>query len=116
MLGDGGRAVVELLKGIGAVMKVKRIKHRYPYDWKSDKPVIIMYVSIYSSNIIRGTHDHCTYRATSQWFANLDAIKDDAIAALQDVKFYPPQCACILYPLVMRCAPTHATVYSAQSP
>ena len=30
--------------------------------------------------------------ATSQWFANLDEIKDDAIAALGDVTFYPPQC------------------------
>ena len=37
-------------------------------------------------------------RATSQWFANLDAIKDDAIAALKDVRFYPPQCESLSTP------------------
>ena len=31
-------------------------------------------------------------RPTSQWFANLEGIKDDAIEALKDVTFYPPQC------------------------
>jgi hypothetical protein len=31
-------------------------------------------------------------RATSQWFANLDRIKDDALKALQDVSFFPPLC------------------------
>lgn len=29
-------------------------------------------------------------RATSQWFANLDRIKDGALEALKDVQFYPP--------------------------
>ncbi|KAI0088191.1 isoleucyl-tRNA synthetase [Irpex rosettiformis] len=71
VLGDGNRAMVMLLKELGVVKKIQRIKHRYPYDWKTDKPVLIM--------------------ATSQWFANLDAIKDDAIHALEDVEFYPSQ-------------------------
>jgi isoleucyl-tRNA synthetase len=31
-------------------------------------------------------------RATSQWFANLDGIKDDALNALADVSFFPSQC------------------------
>ncbi|OBZ77732.1 Isoleucine--tRNA ligase [Grifola frondosa] len=69
VLGDGGKAIVNLLKEIEALRKVQRIKHRYPYDWKTDKPVIVL--------------------ATSQWFTNLDNIKDNAIAALQDVAFYP---------------------------
>jgi isoleucyl-tRNA synthetase len=30
--------------------------------------------------------------ATSQWFANLDNIKDDALEALQEVSFIPPVC------------------------
>ena len=34
--------------------------------------------------------------ATSQWFASLDNIKDDAIAALQDVNFVPAICMFIL--------------------
>ncbi|TBU31403.1 isoleucyl-tRNA synthetase [Dichomitus squalens] len=69
VLSDGGRAIVALLTKIGALRKVQRFKHRYPYDWKTAKPVITL--------------------ATSQWFANLDDIKDDAITALQDVNFVP---------------------------
>ncbi|KAI0634849.1 isoleucyl-tRNA synthetase [Trametes polyzona] len=69
VLDQGGREIVSLLTEIGALRKVQRFKHRYPYDWKTDKPVIVL--------------------ATSQWFANLDNIKEDAIAALQDVEFVP---------------------------
>jgi hypothetical protein len=36
-------------------------------------------------------------RATSQWFANLDKIKDDALLALQDVHFHPAICAHLLF-------------------
>ena len=42
VLGDGGRAIVALLTKIGALRKVQRFKHRYPYDWKTDKPVITL--------------------------------------------------------------------------
>ena len=31
-------------------------------------------------------------RATSQWFANLDFIKEDALNALKDVSFFPEAC------------------------
>ena len=44
VLGDGNRAMVMLLKELGVVSKIQRIKHRYPYDWKTDKPVLIMSV------------------------------------------------------------------------
>ncbi|KAL0568341.1 isoleucine-tRNA ligase, partial [Marasmius crinis-equi] len=70
VLEGGSRAVVELLKQVDAVVKVQRFKHRYPYDWKTDKPIIVT--------------------ATSQWFANLDGIKDKALAALENVHFFPP--------------------------
>jgi isoleucyl-tRNA synthetase len=42
--------------------------------------------------------DHCSClklpfnSATSQWFANLDDIKDKALAALENVSFFPPVC------------------------
>ena len=42
VLSDGSRAVVELLKQVGALNKVQRFKHRYPYDWKTDQPVITL--------------------------------------------------------------------------
>lgn len=39
---EGAQAVIGLLQRVGALVKVKRLKHRYPYDWKTDKPVVIM--------------------------------------------------------------------------
>ncbi|KAJ3799765.1 tRNA synthetases class I-domain-containing protein [Lentinula aff. detonsa] len=71
VLEEGSRAVVELLKQAGKLLAVKRYTHKYPYDWKTDKPIIVT--------------------ATSQWFANLDRIKGEALAALKDVRFYPNQ-------------------------
>ncbi|KAI0071530.1 isoleucyl-tRNA synthetase [Panus rudis PR-1116 ss-1] len=71
VLDEGGKAMMMLLKRVGVVRKDMPYRHRYPYDWKTDKPVIVM--------------------ATSQWFANLEAIKEDAIAALQKVQFVPEQ-------------------------
>lgn len=43
VLKDGGKAMVELLKGMGPdiLFGVEKIKHRYPYDWKTDEPVIV---------------------------------------------------------------------------
>ncbi|KAH9063221.1 isoleucyl-tRNA synthetase [Lactarius vividus] len=69
VLDGGSRSVVGLLKDMNRLIKIERFKHRYPYDWKTDKPVIVT--------------------ATSQWFANLDDIKEDALKALEAVTFYP---------------------------
>ncbi|KAF9459744.1 tRNA synthetases class I-domain-containing protein [Collybia nuda] len=69
VLTGGSKAVVDILRNIGALVKIQRIKHRYPYDWKTDRPIIVT--------------------ATSQWFANLANIKEDALKALSDVSFFP---------------------------
>ncbi|KAF8886535.1 isoleucyl-tRNA synthetase [Infundibulicybe gibba] len=69
VLTTGSKAVVDILQKMGRLVKTKRIKHRYPYDWKTNTPIIVT--------------------ATSQWFADLSHIKGDAIAALNDVTFYP---------------------------
>ena len=42
ILDEGGRAIVGLLTKAGALRKIQRYKHRYPYDWKTDKPVITL--------------------------------------------------------------------------
>jgi isoleucyl-tRNA synthetase len=41
VLDDGSRKVVELLKEVGALVKIQRIKHRYPYDWRTNQPIIM---------------------------------------------------------------------------
>lgn len=45
VLGEGNKTVVQVLQKMGRVLKVERIKHRYPYDWKTDEPIIITCVS-----------------------------------------------------------------------
>ncbi|KAI6099470.1 tRNA synthetases class I-domain-containing protein [Pisolithus croceorrhizus] len=70
VLKSGSKAIVALLERTGSLLSVERFRHRYPYDWKTDEPVIVT--------------------ATSQWFANLDNIKEDALTALENVAFFPP--------------------------
>lgn len=70
VLDGGSRGIVALLKELGVLLKLKTVKQRYPYDWRTKQPVIIT--------------------ATSQWFANLDSIKQDALKSLESVQFYPP--------------------------
>ncbi|WVO24937.1 isoleucine-tRNA ligase [Cryptococcus decagattii] len=71
VLGKGTDAMVDLLRERGILLADETIEHRYPYDWKSKKPIII--------------------RATPQWFADVEHIKEDALAALEKVHFHPAQ-------------------------
>lgn len=41
VLGEGSKEAVELIKEAGRLVKVKKIKHRYPYDWKTNEPIIL---------------------------------------------------------------------------
>ena len=38
----GSRSMTKLLEASGALIKVQRIRHRYPYDWKTGEPVITL--------------------------------------------------------------------------
>jgi isoleucyl-tRNA synthetase len=92
VLVTGNAAMLELLRNERRVVKTEKIRHRYPYDWKTNKPVIMTYdlilvVLLFSKFIFLSFN-----RATSQWFANLDGIKEDALSALKTVSFYPVLC------------------------
>lgn len=50
VLSDGSRAVVDLLRNAGSLVKVQRIKHRYPYDWKTNEPIIV--TSVFSGSFL----------------------------------------------------------------
>lgn len=41
VISDGSKSIVDILKRLNRLVKIKRIKHRYPYDWKTDKPIIV---------------------------------------------------------------------------
>ncbi|BGP06220.1 isoleucine-tRNA ligase [Rhodotorula toruloides] len=69
VLKEGTEEVIRLLEERGRLIKEVEVQHKFPYDWRTKKPVI--------------------FRASSQWFANLDPIKQSAISALSHVNFFP---------------------------
>lgn len=71
VLKAGQDMVINHLQDVGALAGINSdYKHKYPYDWRSKKPVII--------------------RSTPQWFANVGSIKDQSSSAIEGVKFHPP--------------------------
>lgn len=71
VLDEGGREISSILAEAGILKKTMRIKHKYPYDWKTGKPIIVT--------------------ATSQWFADVSNIKENAMKVLDDVEFDRPE-------------------------
>ena len=69
VLGDGNTAVIEKLKASGTLLREEAYEHKYPYDWRTKKPTI--------------------FRATSQWFASVDAFREDALSAIDAVTWMP---------------------------
>jgi isoleucyl-tRNA synthetase len=57
------------MKESGALFASEDIVHSYPHCWRCKGPVI--------------------FRATPQWFCSVDAFKDAACAACDDVQWYP---------------------------
>ncbi|KAF9179541.1 hypothetical protein BGZ51_006846 [Haplosporangium sp. Z 767] len=66
---EGTAKVLEMLKAKGTLIQEQEYVHKYPYDWRTKKPVIL--------------------RATSQWFANVGSIKEDALKAIESVRIVP---------------------------
>ena len=67
ILDGGSNAVLDILTD--DVLHTHTLIHKYPYDWRTKKPVVT--------------------RATAQWFADVGSIKDDALEALRSVRFVP---------------------------
>jgi len=44
VLGDGSKAIIDVLNKLGRLIKCIPTEHKYPYDWKTDKPIIVTYV------------------------------------------------------------------------
>ena len=61
--------VVEDLEAEGFLLAKEEITHSYPHCWRCKHPII--------------------YRATEQWFCSVDAIKDAAVAACDDIQWKP---------------------------
>ena len=66
---DSEDQIIADLKECGSLLLLDPIKHSYPHDWRTKKPVI--------------------FRATPQWFASIDPIKDDILNAIKEVAWTP---------------------------
>jgi isoleucyl-tRNA synthetase len=61
--------ILEDLRACGALLATEDIVHQYPHCWRCKEPVM--------------------FRATKQWFCSVDAIKEDAVKAINDVQWIP---------------------------
>ncbi|KAF2867847.1 tRNA synthetases class I-domain-containing protein [Massariosphaeria phaeospora] len=66
---SGSNAVLDQLEKQDLLRGKHNYCHKYPIDWRTKQPVIV--------------------RATEQWFANVDGIKDGAMKAIEAVNFMP---------------------------
>lgn len=69
VLDNGTTAILNILSTNGYLVKQHQHEHKYPYDWRTKKPVII--------------------RATEQWFADVGQIQEAALKSLDSVEFIP---------------------------
>lgn len=66
---DANKEVTKKLDENGKLLKLGFIKHQYAHDWRTKQPVI--------------------YRATEQWFASIDAIRQNLLDEIKQVKWIP---------------------------
>ena len=62
-------AIIEALTEEKVLLKHEPYAHKYPYDWRTKKPVI--------------------YRATEQWVASVKGFVGEALEAIDEVKWIP---------------------------
>ncbi|MGB3295631.1 MAG: isoleucine--tRNA ligase [Phormidesmis sp.] len=63
--------IIEVLTEEQVLLQHEPYAHKYPYDWRTKKPVI--------------------YRATEQWFASVKGFVGEALKAISTVKWIPAQ-------------------------
>lgn len=66
---DANKLALEKMTATGMMLKQEPYLHSYPMDWRTKKPVI--------------------FRSTPQWFASVEAFRDEILAAIKEVKFLP---------------------------
>lgn len=66
---DANEVSLKKLEEAGVLLKQMDYKHSYPFDWRTKKPII--------------------FRATPQWFASVDKIRDQILGAINEVQFFP---------------------------
>ncbi|MFB5612063.1 MAG: isoleucine--tRNA ligase [Nitrosarchaeum sp.] len=65
---DADRVIVEDLKECNALVKIGKIKHKYPLCWRSHHPIV--------------------WLARKGWFYKLDRLEDKAVKAAESVEYF----------------------------
>lgn len=63
------KAIAAKLEETGALLAIQKIVHQYPHCWRCNSPII--------------------YRATEQWFCSVNGFRDEAVKAIENVKWIP---------------------------
>lgn len=66
---DADKEIIKRLKGEGKVFHHGQVRHRYPFCWRSDTPLL--------------------YRAMKTWFMSVEKIKDKLLAANEKIRWVP---------------------------
>ncbi len=66
---EANKAIFAKLDECGALLASEKITHQYPHCWRCNSPII--------------------YRATEQWFCSVNGFKDEAVKAIENVKWIP---------------------------
>ncbi len=66
---QANKAIAAKLTEVGAMLATQKIVHQYPHCWRCNSPII--------------------YRATEQWFCSVNGFKDEAVKAIEGVKWIP---------------------------
>ena len=61
--------VTDMLKERNLLLELNFIDHQYPHCWRCKGPLV--------------------FRATDQWFASIEAIKEETLKAIHNVKWFP---------------------------
>ena len=69
LVDDSNPVILKDMQESGALLASEEIVHSYPHCWRCKKPII--------------------FRATPQWFCSVDAFKNAACAACDDVRWVP---------------------------
>jgi isoleucyl-tRNA synthetase len=66
---DCDKEILRHLKGQGLVLKQEVLRHRYPFCWRSDTPLI--------------------YKAVSTWFVRVESMKEDLLKTNEQINWVP---------------------------
>ncbi len=66
---EGNKAVTKALEKENALLNLDFVTHQYPVCWRCKEPIL--------------------FRATEQWFASIDGFREEALEAIENVKWIP---------------------------